>query len=73
MPPSLKNWPRRAIAALCYRRRDCDYGGDHVSRKPLIDALSLLAAAMAFCVPPAPAAAGECQTVSEFTERFLQT
>ncbi len=42
-------------------------------RKPLIDALSLLAAAMAFCVPWAPAAPGECQTVSEFTESFLQT
>ncbi len=73
MPPSLRNWLRRAIAALCYRRRDCDCGADHVSRKPLIDALSLLAAAIAFCVPPAPAAAAECQTVSEFTEIFLQT
>lgn len=44
-----------------------------MSRKLLIRVLPLLAAAMAFCVPPAPAAAAECQTVSEFTEIFLQT
>ena len=43
-----------------------------MSWKPLIRTLPLLAAAMVLCAPWTPAAAAECQTVSQLTESFLQ-